>query len=32
MNYDFRDYPDREMLAMDLANQIAGELRFNKKS
>ena len=27
MNYDFRDYPDREMLAMDLANQIAGELR-----
>ncbi|MCR8547355.1 6-phosphogluconolactonase [Salipiger sp. P9] len=27
MNYEFRAYPDREMLAMDLANQIAGELR-----
>ncbi|WP_328805897.1 6-phosphogluconolactonase [Salipiger abyssi] len=27
MTYEFRVYPDREMLAMDLANQIAGELR-----
>ncbi len=25
--YELREYPDREMLAMDLANQIAGELR-----
>ena len=27
MTYEFKEYPDREMLAMDLANQIAGELR-----
>ncbi|WP_343503936.1 6-phosphogluconolactonase [Alloyangia pacifica] len=27
MSYEFRDYPDREMLAIDLANMIAGELR-----
>lgn len=27
MSYDFQEYPDREMLAMDLANRIAGELR-----
>ena len=27
MSYEFKEYPDREMLAMDLANQIAGELR-----
>lgn len=27
MSYEFKQYPDREMLAMDLANQIAGELR-----
>ncbi|EPX78471.1 6-phosphogluconolactonase [Salipiger mucosus] len=27
MTFEFREYPDREMLAMDLANQIAGELR-----
>ncbi|WP_417724939.1 6-phosphogluconolactonase [Salipiger sp.] len=27
MSYEFRDYPDREMLAIDLANVIAGELR-----
>ncbi|SDE88708.1 6-phosphogluconolactonase [Salipiger thiooxidans] len=27
VSYEFRTYPDREMLAMDLANQIAGELR-----
>ena len=27
VSYEFKTYPDREMLAMDLANQIAGELR-----
>ena len=27
MTYEFKEYPDRELLAMDLANQIAGELR-----
>lgn len=27
MSYDFQTYPDREMLAMDLANQLAGDLR-----
>lgn len=27
MSYEFCSYPDREMLAMDLANLIAGELR-----
>ena len=27
MSYEFKEYPDRELLAMDLANQIAGELR-----
>jgi 6-phosphogluconolactonase len=27
MNYDFLDYPDRDILAIDLANQIAGDLR-----
>lgn len=27
MTYEFREYPDREMLAIDLANMIAGELR-----
>ncbi|MDO6585486.1 6-phosphogluconolactonase [Salipiger sp. 1_MG-2023] len=27
MTYELRTYPDREMLAMDLANLIAGELR-----
>jgi len=28
MSYDFQTYPDREMLAMDLANQLAGDLRM----
>ncbi|MFP7672779.1 6-phosphogluconolactonase [Marivita sp. S0852] len=27
MNYDFQSYPDREMLAIDLANKLAGDLR-----
>lgn len=27
MNYEFLEYPDRDMLAMDLANQLAGDLR-----
>lgn len=27
MSYDFQTYPDREMLAMDLANKLAGDLR-----
>lgn len=27
MTYEFHDYPDREMLAIDLANQMAGDLR-----
>ncbi|GGG59065.1 6-phosphogluconolactonase [Salipiger pallidus] len=27
MTYDFKEYADREMLAIDLASQIAGELR-----
>lgn len=27
MSYDFQEYPDREMLIIDLANRIAGELR-----
>ncbi|MCI5111073.1 MAG: 6-phosphogluconolactonase [Marivita sp.] len=27
MSYDFLTYPDREMLAMDLANKLAGDLR-----
>ena len=27
MSYEFLDYPDRDMLAIDLANQIAGDLR-----
>ena len=27
MSHEFHKYPDREMLAMDLANQLAGDLR-----
>ena len=27
MNHEFQTYPDREMLAIDLANQLAGDLR-----
>lgn len=27
MNYDLQTYPDRDMLAMDLANKLAGDLR-----
>ncbi|MCR9108750.1 6-phosphogluconolactonase [Marivita sp. XM-24bin2] len=27
MSYDFQTYPDRELLAMDLANKLAGDLR-----
>ncbi|MCK0150963.1 6-phosphogluconolactonase [Marivita sp. S6314] len=27
MSYDFQSYPDREMLAIDLANKLAGDLR-----
>lgn len=27
MSYEFQTYPDREMLAMDLANKLAGDLR-----
>lgn len=27
MSYEFHEYPDREMLVMDLANQLAGDLR-----
>ncbi len=27
MSYEFVEYPDRDMLAIDLANQLAGELR-----
>lgn len=27
MSYEFVEYPDREMLAIDLANQLAGDLR-----
>ena len=27
MNYDFVEYPDRDMLAIDLANKLAGDLR-----
>jgi 6-phosphogluconolactonase len=27
VSYDFQSYPDREMLAMDLANKLAGDLR-----
>jgi len=28
VTYEFQTYPDREMLAMDLANQLAGDLRM----
>ena len=28
MTYEIQTYPDREMLAMDLANQLAGDLRM----
>lgn len=28
MTYDLQTYPDREMLAMDLANQLSGDLRM----
>lgn len=28
MSYELQTYPDREMLAMDLANQLAGDLRM----
>ena len=27
MSYDFQSYPDREMLAIDLANKLSGDLR-----
>ncbi|MDU8911494.1 6-phosphogluconolactonase [Aestuariicoccus sp. MJ-SS9] len=32
MTYDFIDYPDREMLAIDLADQLAGDLRSALKN
>ncbi|MFP7571467.1 6-phosphogluconolactonase [Marivita sp. S2033] len=32
MSYDFQSYPDREMLAMDLANKLSGDLRMSLKN